>query len=352
MGVRGVVLLFLVGAWVGPAHADTACVEIDATRDNLQDQERTAVRIAIEDALAREGIASTFAPCPAMISAYNIRLGKRIATTLISGANRVSGEASSIDELDLLVRQLVRSLVTGRQFATGTGVQDRENVLRDQTAPLRDDGSARRWDVVFGIGGGMLQLPALGDRPLQRQNNIVAIDSRLWGFAHGGTAAFELRFRLLLHDYDVFEAAHDKFEAARDSDTNESELGWSGAIAVSPLGVANWEFGLGIAKMLGMTAPHPYARIGFSASALCRFSDPDHRFDLGLGAYAGLGMQLGENVGLSLEANIARPFFHGLVDAGYGYFLTTTAMLEFRRRSKAPAFIQREPIPTIRRINE
>jgi hypothetical protein len=348
--VRQVVAILLAWGSTTPVRAGV-CVEIDATRDNLDEQERSAVRIAVIDALAREGVVADGPPCTALITAYNIRLGKQIATTITSGANQVSGKASSIDELDLLVRQLVRSLVTGRMFATGTGVQDRENVLRDQTAPLREDPSSRRWDAVVGVGGGMLQLPALENRALQRQTNIVALDGRLWGFAHGGNAAFELRARLLIHDYAVFGAAHDRYTAARDSDTNESELAWSAALMASPLGLANWEVGIGFAKMLGMTPPHPYARIGFSASALSRFSDPDHRFDLGLGAYAGLGFQLSEQLGVSVEANVARPFFHGLVESGYAYFLTTTAMLEFRSRSSARPF-QSEPVPTIRRINE
>lgn len=350
MGLRGMLLLLALSA-ATPARADGVCVEIDTSRDNLEEQERAAVRIAVLDALTNEGVDTRGPACTAAITLYNVRLGKRISTTIISGAQRRKGEASSIDELDLLVRQLVRSLVTGRDFATGTGVQDRENVLRDQTAPLRDDASTRRWDVVFGVGGGMLQLPAVGARPMQRQNSIVSFDGRLWGFAHGGSTAFELRARVLLHDYDVVGATYDKYEAARASDTNESELGWSGALVFSPLAVANWEAGIGFAKMLGMSPPHPYARVGFSASALCRFSDPDHRFDLGLGAYAGIGLQLGEQVGISVEANIARPFFHGLADSGYAYFLTTTAMVEFRSRSTAPHLVH-EPIPTIRRINE
>lgn len=354
MGARwlGVIALAMMSS-ATPARADGVCVEIDAMRDTLSPEERTAVRVAIIDALVREGVqAADGRGCAASVVAYNIRLGKRISTTVTSGSRTVSGQASSIDELDLLLRQLVRSLVTGRAFATGTGVQDRENVLRDQTSPVRADPSTRHWDRVVAIGGGMLQLPAIEGRARQRQYDVVSIDGRFWGFS-GIQTAFELRARILIHDYDVFASANDARERERDEDVTWGDLGRTSALVLTPFAVANWELGLGVVRMLGDQAPHPYARVGASMSALCRFSDPDHRFDAGLGISAGLGLQLTRSFGLSIEANVARPVFHGFADSGYSYFLTTTAMLEFRSRAeRRNDFLRSEPVPTIRRINE
>lgn len=337
MTTRWLVVALAVALAADPARADGVCVAIDTARDNLGEQERAAVRIAIATALEREGVATDrdTGRCTATVVAYNVRLDRVVSTTLSAGTRNVSGKASSIDELDLLVRQLVRSLVTGRAFATGTGVQDRENVLRDQTAPRRSDPATRDWMPTIGVGGGMLQLPALDGRPMNRQYNIVAIDAREWSFLGGGNNAFEVRGRIVLHDYAVFGAAWDSYDAElHDGTTSSDDVGHAFALMLSPLGVANWEGSVGFASQLGALPPRPYVRLGASTSLLCRFSDPDHYFDVGLGFYAGLGFQLTEHAAISVEANVARPIVHDLMDTGYAYFLTTTAMLEFRGDSR------------------
>lgn len=362
-------LAFVIGVVGGPrpAEADGVCVAIDVSRDNLGEAERSAVRIAIVEALRSEGVPVGEGPaCSGWVTAYSLQLGKAVSLTLNSsggnggGGNSVTGRASSLDELDLLVRQLVRSLVTGRSLATGSGVTDRTNVLRDQTAPRRVDArSSRRWDPLFAIGGGMLQLPALEDRPRQRQTNIVSIELREWGFLTSERSALELYGRILLHDYAVLGSAHDAYRDERDQGDNDpGDLGRGTALLFSPFAVANWEAGLGFVGFAGDAAPRPYGRVGITTSLLFRASDPDHRFDLGLGSYAGLGFQLSQNLSVSVAVNASSPVFHNLADSGYWYFLTATAMLEIRGKSKErtmpPSLLGPEPapVPTIRRINE
>jgi len=362
MGTRRLVplavLLGLALAGRRMAYADGACVVIDTSRDMLVDDERFAVRIAAETALEKEGVAiDRTGRCTSVVMLFNIRTGRTITTTISSGGNSVDGRASSIDELDLLVRQLVRSLVTGRMFATGTGVQDRENVLRDQTAPRRVSAIDRMWTPVVGIGGGMLQLPAIGGtRPMRRQYNIVSLDGRLWGFLTGSHNAMEVRARLLLHDYAAVGTATDRYKRERDEmDVDFDEAGWGSLVLLSPLAVGNWDSGIGFVHELGEAAPRPYVRVGAQLSLLFMISDPDHRFDIGLGGYAGLGLQLSARWGLSIEANISRPVGHDVGDSGYAYFLTTTAMLEFRgdpELHKNPLGVPQEPVQTIHRINE
>ena len=161
MGIRwlwpvAIVTLVVMGR---AARADGVCVSIDTSRDNLTDGERAAVRVAIIAALESEGVATARVPeerppsSSADLGRSRYRALHRDGQRLQYSARQhdldddrerrrtVSGKASSIDELDLLVRQLVRSLVTGRAFATGTGVQDRQNVLRDQQMPRRADPS-------------------------------------------------------------------------------------------------------------------------------------------------------------------------------------------------------------------
>ena len=340
-----------------PARADGVCVAIDTSRDNLAETERAAVRVAIVDALEREGVVTDreSGRCTGLVTAYNVRLDRVVTTTLAAGGRNVTGKASSIDELDLLVRQLVRSLVTGRAFATGTGVQDRENVLRDQTAPRRMDASSREWIPTIGVGGGMLQLPSVADRGLYRQYSIVAIDMREWTFSGNGRSAFEFRARLVMHDYAVFGTALGAYEdVPDDADHANEKIGRAFALMFSPFGVGNWEAGAGFATHLGDGTPRPYLRVGMSASLLARFSDPHHYFDVGLGCYGGVGFQLTRHAALSVEAAISRPIVHDLMDSGYGYFLTTTAQIEVRgeARQRRLSLLAPEPVPTIRRINE
>jgi len=342
------------------AEAHGVCVTIDARRDNLGERERAAVRIAILDALYAEGLQvdPDAISCRGWVTAFSVQLGNTISTTIVGGGTDVHGQASSLDELDLLVRQLVRSLVTGRSLATGSGVTDRTNVLRDQTAPRRVDArSSRRWDPVLAVGGGMLELPAIAGRARQRQYDIVSLELREWGFLTSERSALELYGRVLLHDYAVFSTAHGWYRDARDQPDNaESDLGRGTALVFSPFAVANWEGGLGLVSFLGSLPPRPYVRLGATASVLCRFSDPDHRIDLGFGGYAGLGFQLSRTVSVSVAVNASNPLVHALAGSGYWYFLTTTAMLEIRGEGRehtlAPRLLGPEPVPTIRRINE
>lgn len=366
----------IMTAWLGPvadARADGVCVRIDRARDSLTAAEQRGLRAAIEAALEREGVAvdraattdgapgaASIGPsldrsCPAGISGYAVRLGEAVTVTLTLGDGKVSGRAASLDEVDLLVSQLVRSLVTGRSLATGGGVTDRANVLRDQTAPRRVDASAsRRWDPMVAIGGGMLQLPALGDRTRQRQYDVVSIESRWWGFLTGERSAVEIAGRLLLHDYAAIGAADDAYDRARDGQGGEAG-GRLAALVFSPLAVANYEAGLGVVVLAGARAPRPYLRVGATMSILCRLSDPEHRLDVGLGGYVGVGVELSSRLGLSIAAHGSNPVVHDFLDSGYRYFLTTTALLEIRgegRQRRLPRALAPEPPPVIRRIHE
>lgn len=359
----GVVRLVLVAALVAarPVAAEPLCVAIDTTRDNLSESDRAAVRIAILDALQSEGVQvdPQGRTCSEIVTAYSIKLGNPVKTTITVGSKTVTGDASNLEEVDLLVRQLVRSLVTGRSMATGSGVTDRTNVLREQTAPRRVDALRERlWEPVVAIGGGMLQLPGFEDRARHRQYNAIAIEVREWGFLSSRQTAMELYGRVLLHDYAAIETAKDYYDEASDDDGRPShrETGRGAALVFSPFAVANYELGMGFVAFAGETAPRPFVRIGATASLLLRISDPNHRVDLGLGGYVGVGFQIATNVSLSVAANVSNPMVHNFMDRGYAYFFTTTAMLEFKGAPKhselLPGFVNPEPTPTIRRINE
>ena len=350
-------------ALTGTARADGVCVQVDRRLDSLAPAEQSAVRLAIEAALAKEGV-SVLAPdvagppggeatCAHPVVFHAIRLGEPVTVTLRGALGEITGRADNLEEVDLLVSQLVRALVSGRSLATGSGVTDRTNVLRAQAAPRRAAPSSRRWDPVIAIGAGMLQLPATGDRPRQRQYNAITIESRWWGFTDGN-AAFELTGRLVLHDYAVFGAADDAYQRSKD-DAEGHQAGRLGALVFSPFGVANYEAGLGFASFAGASAPRPYVRLGASVSLLCRFSDPDHYVDLGFGGYAGLGLQLTRRLGLSVVAAGSNPFVHNFLDRGYSYVGTVTALVEYTglgRARRAPRILEESEPPVIRRIDD
>lgn len=347
----------------GSARADV-CVQVDRRLDSLSPQEQAAVRAAIEVALEKEGVRvarpdasgppGVEGSCPNPLRFHSIRLGEPVTVTLVAAnGDKVTGKADNLEEVDLLVSQLVRSMVTGRSLATGGGVQDRSNVLRAQAAPRRAAPSSRRWDPVIAVGGGMLQLPATDTRARQRQYNVVSIESRWWGFTDGN-AAVELYGRVLLHDYGVFGAADDAYQRSKEEDS-DAQVGRLGTLVFSPFGVANYEAGLGFASFAGSTTPRPYVRLGATASLLCRFSDPEHYFDVGFGGYAGLGLQLSRNLGLSIAANGSNPLVHDFLDSGYSYFGTVTVLLEYighREQRRLPAVLEEAEPPVIRRIND
>ncbi len=360
MGARTLVVLIALGYLARPAMADGVCVAIDATRDSLFPQERTAVREAVFSALEKERVPvdRLGTHCTGWVTLWNIRLGKEVTTTMVSGDRKVTGKASSINELDLLISQLTRSLVTGRSMATGFGVTDRTNVLRDQTAPRRTPGfSGRRWDPVIAIGGGVLQLPAAGDQPRHRQWNIVAVESRWWGFTSGERAAFELLGRIVMHDWDVYGITWDHFEDVDQREHPEEQFGRSFEVMMAPFAACNWEAGLGFVGFLGSSAPRPYARAGFTMGILNRFSDEEHYIDIGMGGFLGVGFQLHENVLLSAAVNLSNPLIHDVIDSGHLYFATGTVMLEIKGKGTLSAhqlgLFDTEPeVKTIRQINE
>lgn len=347
-------------AWLAaltPAHAQAVCVRTDAARDNLTLDEQDGIRLLVAAALEREG----YQPAPAErcgatggVTVWAVRLGDGVTLTIAAGGDHRTGRAANLGEVDLLIAQLVRALITGRSLATGDGVTDRTNVLRDQAAPRRDDAWTRRWDRIVALGGGVLQLPAVDGRPRHRQRDLFVLEGRWWGWS-GAASALELSGRIVLHDYAVVGDAADRFEASQDADDRRAESGRLLALVFSPLAIANYEVGVGLVRFAGARPPRPYLRLGANLALLNRFSDPTHYVDVGLGAFAGLGFQLTDTVGVSVAAHASNPVVHNWRADGYPYFFTATAVLEFRSEGRTPPrprFLAPEPASEIRRIED
>ncbi len=349
----GIVIVGIAVLWNLPIAQADVCVTIDTNRDNLTQQERTAVVGVIIAALEKAGVTvdSTGQRCDRFVVAHSIRLGNRVTATVTGAGETRTGDASSTDELDLLYRQLVRALVLRAPMATGGGVEQRDTVLRDQTAPRRLDASdSRYWDAVLGIGGGMLQLPATQSDPKHKQNNIVVIESKAWGFITQRLTGIEFMGRIVIHDYSLYR----KKVYTLPQDTPEEEQKRLGRSMGAWLAVSNYESGFGLVHIYGHKGVRPFVRGGATVSLLLRLSHDAAFVDLGIGGYAGLGILFTENVGISVSASISNPVVHNFTDTGYSYFATGTALLEIRAKRNRPVsgLLRPNSVPVIRRINE
>lgn len=351
----GIVVVGVAALWHQPLTQADVCVTIDTNRDNLTQPERTAVVGVIIEALEKEGVIvdSTGQGCDQFVVAHSIRLGSRVTATVTGAGEKRTGEASSTDELDLLYRQLVRSLVLRGPMATGVGVEQRDTVLRDQTAPRRLDASdSRYWDTVIAVGGGVLQLPASEGEPLHRQNNIVVLEGRAWGFITQHSTGIEFMSRVVIHDYSLYPKKYYPLP----QDTLHQERKRRNRIMFGWLAAPSYDAGFGLVHQFGHDGARPFVRGGATLSLLLRVSDEPAFVDLGVGGYVGLGLQLTDNIGVSVTASISNPVVHDFLDSGYSYFGTATATLEFRAKRNRPmsGLLRPSPsqAPVIRRINE
>lgn len=169
-------LTLLVVLLLGVNQAAAAvCVEIDAERDSLTDNERKSVRIIIEDELAEADMQVDASDCSATYTAYNVRLGDKIRATLKGPNGKRTLEAHTIEELpetyDQLVRALVEDLpveeVTDRQNVT-SGQQHRERLYSETLFYAR---------LGYGMvtGGDFASGPAFGIG-IRHELNHVALD--------------------------------------------------------------------------------------------------------------------------------------------------------------------------------
>lgn len=121
------------------------CIEVDTTRDNLEESERTAVRALIEEALRQQGYDVVQAPCAEMYTIFSIKLGNSVTATASGLGDVQSRKADSIEELPNIYRELLEAILRGE-------VTDDDAYQGNEEAVRYRDPSAIRHSLVFARG--------------------------------------------------------------------------------------------------------------------------------------------------------------------------------------------------------
>jgi hypothetical protein len=176
------ILLSLVFATVGiaSAQAQTVCVTVDATRDNLDAGEQQAAVALVSQAFEAQGLVvdTSGAACASTYVVTNVRLGKTINVKISGPLGERTARASGLDDLSNVYSQMAISLVNGTPMETGGGSSDRTNVTKDQSAPRRVAADSLKYIT---LGYGVLQADGINYGPTfgfgyRKELDRIAID--------------------------------------------------------------------------------------------------------------------------------------------------------------------------------
>jgi hypothetical protein len=141
-----------------PLAARTAtaavCVELDPTRDNLSDQDRTATLTLLAQALQQQGVEVSNQNCMGIYRVYHVRLGNSVTVFLQGPQGYRQATARTLEDVPAVYSQMVRSLLTGQPMSDSNGTVDRTNVTSSQQAPNRVEADSL-WYARLGYAGTM-----------------------------------------------------------------------------------------------------------------------------------------------------------------------------------------------------
>lgn len=151
----GVAAALVACALSSQAWADT-CVEVDVTRDGLDEAERKAVITLFEDALSENGESVGTAPCSDPWKLHHVRLGESITVVVRGPSGTQKRRVKSIEDLPPMYSQMVRSLLTGGSQANDGSAIDRTNVTETQAARQTRVRADKVWylNLGYGVGAG------------------------------------------------------------------------------------------------------------------------------------------------------------------------------------------------------
>lgn len=168
----------------GAAGAATVCVEVDKTRDNLNDSERAATRQLLIQALEEKEQRVVESGCQVTYRVHHIRLGNSVTVVLGNGADSRSLKVSKIEDVSKAYSQLAEALITGKPLGVESGTIDRTNVTNDQVSPNRVEADSL-WYLRLGYGGlaadGLKAGPAFGFG-YRYELDRIAIDASFLNF--------------------------------------------------------------------------------------------------------------------------------------------------------------------------
>jgi len=139
-------------AFATRAAAD-ACVEIDAERDTLSEQDRAAARSVFLQALETNGqkVSARNAQCTALYRVQNVRLGNSVTATVAGPQGTRTVTLRTIEDLPNAYDQMVRSLLSGTAMSNSGSALTRDNVTANQAAPRRAEADSL-WYARLGYG--------------------------------------------------------------------------------------------------------------------------------------------------------------------------------------------------------
>jgi hypothetical protein len=128
------------------------CVRIDESRDTLSPEDRRGAVITLGHVVARYGETVVEAGCAASYTLYHVKLGNTVTVYLYGPQGFREAKAGKLDDLPFLYEQMVASLRTGQQMATGNDTVDRTNATTEQMVPRRIAADNVKY-VRLGYGG-------------------------------------------------------------------------------------------------------------------------------------------------------------------------------------------------------
>ena len=130
------------------AHA-SSCVNIDAERDGLAEDERQSARTLFEEALGEAGVGVAREGCNETWTLYHIRLGHSITVVVQSPSGTRRERVESLEDLPAVYHQLAHAIVSGSENTNE--MADRRNVTAAQSEPRRVAADAI-WYAKIGYG--------------------------------------------------------------------------------------------------------------------------------------------------------------------------------------------------------
>lgn len=128
------------------------CADVDASKDNLPEPDRNALRTLLASTLAQQGVQVTNQNCTETYVVYHVKLGNSVSVFMQGPQGYRQASARSVEDVPSLYSQMVRSLLTGQPMNTANDTVDRQNATAAQAAPQRVEADSL-WYVRLGYAG-------------------------------------------------------------------------------------------------------------------------------------------------------------------------------------------------------
>ena len=178
-----------------------------------------------------------------------------------------------------------------------------------------------------GIGGGLMWItgPDLNRDPV----GTLSLEFRK-SFVVAGLFGLEWLTSITVHDWETIGNVYKWYNKGdKDDVTLKYTLLFPGLL-IAPFFGSNLASGFGLVVYTAPQAPSFYFDAGGQLAIFLRPSDPDLKFDIGFGAYGGLGFDFSAHVGLGLRVLWSPAAIHSLINRSKRNVVTGSAMLNFK----------------------